>query len=301
MKLLLVLLMASTIFISCKKEETPTSNNSAQVTDADIYTLIDTSIASVYLYADAHWSAADYATWINQNGANYEAAGTTYPTIAINPNTSLPSWQRVDFSQINEWESLPHTVGFSHELPTHGTQQYYELIGKYSQFRYGWDTYTGKDGTRFGDDGYDITYIPQQMTDYASRQTKANDFFYYKNSFTMLSPSLGSGHSAQPLLRTRYNIKATTQLDTSGKVKLGTVFPDSSLIVMELIGTNGTTEGYAFMYKFAGASNADSNGWIWGEATASGGVTYSVSNKGSECSSCHSTGINYTRMNDAHP
>jgi len=53
-------------------------------------------------------------------------------------------------------EALPHNIGFSHELPTYNTQQYYELIGKYSQFKYGWDTYVAKDGTRYGDDGYDL-------------------------------------------------------------------------------------------------------------------------------------------------
>ena len=129
-------------------------------------------------YANQHWSAVDYAIWINQNGANYEVSGTTYPTIAINPNTSLPSWQRVDFSVINQWEALPHNIGFSHELPTYNTQQYYELIGKYSQFKYGWDTYVGKDGTRYGDDGYDLTYIPQQMLNYAHDRGKANDQYY---------------------------------------------------------------------------------------------------------------------------
>ena len=58
-------------------------------------------------YAKQHWSAVDYATWINQNGANYEVSGTTYPTIPINPNTSLPSWQRVDFTQINNGNRSP--------------------------------------------------------------------------------------------------------------------------------------------------------------------------------------------------
>ncbi len=128
-------------------------------------------------YANQHWSAVDYATWINQNGANYEVSGTTYPTIAINPNTSLPPWKRVDFNQINEWEMLPHTEGFSHELPTWNTQDYYELIGKYSQFKYGWDTYEF-DGSHTGDDGYNVDYIPQQMLTYAHNRGLANTFYY---------------------------------------------------------------------------------------------------------------------------
>ena len=136
-------------------------------------------------YANQHWSAVDYAEWINQNGANYEVSGTTYPIIAINPNTSLPSWQRVDFSQINAWESLPHTVGFSHELPTYNTQQYYELIGKYSQFKYGWDTYQ-YNGSHLGDDGYNVAYIPQQMLTYADNRGKANSAYYTAELATAL-------------------------------------------------------------------------------------------------------------------
>jgi hypothetical protein len=131
-------------------------------------------------YANQHWSAVDYAIWINQNGANYEESGTTYPTINVN------SSQSVLFAQINAWESLPHDFGFSHELPAYNTQQYYELIGKYSQFKYGWDTYVGKDGTRYGDDNKDLSYIPQQMLNYAHNRGKANDQYYTAGLATTL-------------------------------------------------------------------------------------------------------------------
>lgn len=137
-------------------------------------------------YANQHWSAVDYATWINQNGAAYDESGAPNPAIIINPNTSLPSWERVDFAAINAWEAESHTTGFSHELPQYNTQQYYELIGKYSQFKYGWDTYVGKDGTRYGDDGYDVTYIPQQMKTYADNRGKANDYYYTAELATAL-------------------------------------------------------------------------------------------------------------------
>ena len=89
--------------------------------------------------------------------------------------------------QINAWEALPHSIGFSHELPTYNTQQYYELIGKYSEFKYGWDTYVGKDGTRYGDDGDDVTYIPQQMKTYADNRGKANDYYYTASLMTGLA------------------------------------------------------------------------------------------------------------------
>jgi hypothetical protein len=136
-------------------------------------------------YADQHWSAVDYAQWLLKNGGNYEVSGTTYPGFAIDPNTALPPWQRVDFAAINAWEALPHTIGFSHVLPQYGTQQYYELIGKYSQFKYGWDTYQFN-GAHDGDDGYNVDYIPQQMKDYAANRGKANDYYYAAEMATAL-------------------------------------------------------------------------------------------------------------------
>lgn len=124
-------------------------------------------------YADQHWSAVDYALWLNANETP-------------SPNIDIDRVKRNDFSQINTWEAEPHSFGFSHQLPPHGDQQYYELIGKYSQFKYGWDTYVGKDGTRYGPDGYDVNYIPQQVKDYAANRGKANDFYYAAELATAL-------------------------------------------------------------------------------------------------------------------
>lgn len=137
-------------------------------------------------YADQHWSAVDYVAWINLNGAKYDQAGEANPSLVINPNTSLPPWQRIDFAAVNAWEAELHTEGFSHQLPQYGSQQYYELIGKYSQFKYGWDTYVDRNGVHTGDDGYDVTFIPQQMLNYAANRGKANDYYYTAEIATAL-------------------------------------------------------------------------------------------------------------------
>ncbi|MHB1048733.1 MAG: hypothetical protein ACYC09_01540 [Bacteroidota bacterium] len=124
-------------------------------------------------------------------------------------------------------------------------------------------------------------------------------FVFYKNSADTIVKAGGSGHP-DPKLRTRYNAVAARSLDTSGKVKAGTVFPDSSLIVKELF-TNDVLTTYVFMLKRPGDKNADANGWVWAETYASGSTLYAASNKGFGCINCHSTGIDYTRMNDTHP
>ncbi len=124
-------------------------------------------------------------------------------------------------------------------------------------------------------------------------------FTFYKNSIDTITKGGNSGHP-DPRLRTRYNSIAAKFLDAAGKVKSGTIFPDSSLIVKELY-TNNTLTTYVFLFKKKGDANADANGWVWAEASPTGAATYPVSNKGAFCTGCHSIGIDYTRMNDAHP
>ncbi len=122
---------------------------------------------------------------------------------------------------------------------------------------------------------------------------------YYRNSEALLPRGNGSGHPHSHL-RTRYNTKAASQLDAGGKVLVNPVFPDSSLIVKELI-NNGIVEGQAVMFKLGTARNAGPGGWIWAEYTAAGNVTVSSLDGAQTCSGCHSTGIDFTRMNSSHP
>jgi len=124
-------------------------------------------------------------------------------------------------------------------------------------------------------------------------------YVYYMNSTDTIGKDAGSGHS-EPKLRTRYNTIAASYLDAAGRVKAGTVFRDSSLIVKELY-DNRTLSTYVFLFKKSGDKNADANGWVWAETSPTGTSKYPAANKGAGCIGCHSIGIDYTRMNDAHP
>jgi len=99
----------------------------------------DKETTSFQNYADQHWSVVDYAAWINSN-----YSGIIGRTISIDANSSLPAWQRVNWSELNSVETqignnLNIVTGFTHQLAPHGDQQYYEMVGKYSQFGSGWD------------------------------------------------------------------------------------------------------------------------------------------------------------------
>jgi hypothetical protein len=110
----------------------------------------------------------------------------------------------------------------------------------------------------------------------------------------------GSGHS-EPKLRTVYNGVAATQLDGQGKVKPSPTFPDSSLIVKELLNSDGSLSRIAVLFKLRTATNKDDNGWVWAEYGPEGSILYSVDNRGAGCIGCHGAGVDETRMNDAHP
>ncbi len=131
---------------------------------------------------------------------------------------------------------------------------------------------------------------------------ETNGFVWFKNSSASLPKSNGTGHS-QPLLRTRYNATAATQLDSTGQILSGAVFPENSLIVKELLNSSSVLERYAILYKKPSNENADSKGWVWGYINADGSVAAPTADKGSSCTGCHSQtdNIDYMLMKKYFP
>ena len=113
----------------------------------------DNQTASFQAFADKNWSVVDYAEWLNTYGD---------ADIQINPDESLPPWERVSWSELNAAETG------SHKLPPHGEQQYYELIGKYHQYSSGWSDYTG---------GANNELISPNFTYYSGERGQANDYY----------------------------------------------------------------------------------------------------------------------------
>jgi hypothetical protein len=141
---------------------------------------------------------------------------------------------------------------------------------------------------------------PAELTDaqVSALARATSGWTYYRNRPDTLLRSQGSGH-AEARLRTRFNARAATQLDASGKVRAGASFPDSSLIVKELI-IGGTLNRYAVMMKMRNSANAGS-GWLWAYYAPDGSPQIPITSRGAACVGCHSSGIDLTRMNDSHP
>jgi len=125
----------------------------------------DKLTAEFEAFADEHWSVVDYAEYLRDHKTELGLPDDCNVDDFINPNESLPPWER-----ITDWDALNHCESpFSHHLPHYGEQQYYELIGKYPQYSSGWDKFDpAVDGFRD---------VPQIMLDYSVMRGNANDAY----------------------------------------------------------------------------------------------------------------------------
>jgi hypothetical protein len=145
----------------------------AVVTTAIIYNNKgNTQTADFENYADQNWSVVKYAKWVVDHKDQLGLPDNiTYGDIIVNENPDLPPWQQVDFAKLNYYESQvgSNGSGFTHQLPVHGEQQYFELIGKYHQYSPGWEQFDPADN--------DPHHIPDQMKSYSIMRGDANSFY----------------------------------------------------------------------------------------------------------------------------
>lgn len=126
-------------------------------------------------------------------------------------------------------------------------------------------------------------------TDNALRDSCQNTsaFVYYKNDPGTLHAGSNGPHGS---FKIRFNHKAYAQLTDGGKLPVGGVFTDGSMIVKDII-RNGNLVKYAIMYKLKGA-------WLWGEWTPDLKTKdISVNDNSSLCTSCHSQAGNRDLVN----
>lgn len=111
-------------------------------------------------YADQNWSVKRYAQWTLDNLQNLNPSlnKNDYPVFDNNGN--------VVWSELNKLESAIG-YGYSHILPPHGEQQYYEEIGKYPQFSSGWDDFSGND----------YHNLSPHFLNYSDQRGEANDLY----------------------------------------------------------------------------------------------------------------------------
>jgi len=130
-------------------------------------------------YADAHWSVIRYGQY-TQNNLN--PPHPPYNWLIPGRTGSVP-WDQVDWSELNRME---RDIGdyYSHTLPPHGEQQYYELIGKYPQFNMGWD-----DANTNWPPDYSsmVANITPSFRYYSGQRGKANDYYNTASTFVTVA------------------------------------------------------------------------------------------------------------------
>jgi hypothetical protein len=145
----------------------------AAITTALIYNHKgDTQTGFFQNYANQHWSALRYAQWTLNNIKNinagvdatqYQAGGSKAILTYTNGVATGVNW-----GNLNDLESDLGS-GYSHQLPSYGQQQYYELIGKYPQYSHGWDTSNPTDS--------DFHTLTNQFLWYAHQRGLANEYY----------------------------------------------------------------------------------------------------------------------------
>ncbi len=126
-------------------------------------------------YADANWDVTRYVQWIAENYQDWPdeeidkiAAAEAINRIYLSIDENLPPWEQINFEKLNELERLVNS--FSHTLPEHGDQQYYEEIGKYVQYRAGWVDHNSVGDTMV----YDPSYVTTRQLAYMDQRGEAN-------------------------------------------------------------------------------------------------------------------------------
>lgn len=122
----------------------------------------DDQTSTFQQYADGHWSIKRYAEWTINNVSNINKDVVVTDYHVMNSDGS------VNHSELNRLERALGS-GYSHALPQHGDQQYYELIGKYPQYSHGWDDANQSDT--------DFHILSANFLDYSKMRGKANDYY----------------------------------------------------------------------------------------------------------------------------
>jgi hypothetical protein len=178
-------------------------------------------------YANEHWSVVRYANWINSPNGFPQFFRTGI--IIGNPADGVSNpWNYVNWSLLNQTEEdIGGQVGtgFTHKLAPYADQQYYEMIGKYSQFGGGWD-----DAATFKTDGYTradilanngIGNVSPRFTEYSHMRGDANSSY---NIATSVSYVIIANHVLSALEAAFNAARINHRIQLQGHIQSRTVY-----------------------------------------------------------------------------
>jgi hypothetical protein len=112
------------------------------------------------------------------------------------------------------------------------------------------------------------------------------EYALFPNAEEFTVGRLNGSEAHRSIVRVSMNARALGALQ-SGRLPAAAQFPDGSIILKEISPrADAPVNVYAVMYKDAGNTLAGDR-WLWAEFSPDGSVGYSVSNRGTACTSCH--------------
>jgi hypothetical protein len=137
----------------------------------------DRQTADFQRFADGHWSVNRYADYTTTNAKAMNGLVDPSAYRVYNPDNTVnwPELNRLE-RDISGW--------YSHTLPGYGTQQYYELIGKYPQYFSGWN-----DANTTLPPVYAVVKasLPANYTWYSGERGKANDYYSTASTYVTVA------------------------------------------------------------------------------------------------------------------
>ena len=137
-------------------------------------------------FADSHWRYSSpsgeysYVEWLadklRDNNISDEDLPRDYASLASNAALMDSITQKLIDKGV---------MGISHAIPSTKTQQYYEMIGKYPQFSYGWEDITGYKETKDSQGNTVRKYHNAALVDQATGKANGN---YDENISNVASP-----------------------------------------------------------------------------------------------------------------
>lgn len=119
-----------------------------------------------------------------------------------------------------------------------------------------------------------------------TRTDPLTNYALFPNAEELAVGRLNGSEAHRSIVRVSVNARALGALQ-NGRLPAGAKFPDGSIILKEIRPrADAPVTVYAVMYKDAGNPLAG-DGWLWAEFSPDGTVAYSVSNRGTACTSCH--------------
>jgi hypothetical protein len=147
----------------------------------------DDKTKSFEAYADKHWSVVRFANWTERNIENLvpsadDVASCRELFTRLYQEGGDEPHKQINWDILNQIERIVGAgggkgQGYSHHLNAYGTQQYYELIGKYRQYIHGWDDADQNDEGEF------MNRMTDSFLFYSKERGKANDYYNIAATF----------------------------------------------------------------------------------------------------------------------